>query len=278
MDIAKFFNVKSSKKRVFSSERSETGDEPKKQKEGSRNESSTGTLDDRFAEGLKNPDCVLILANCLRSLEQQVKETFDLAKKSSESQIKGELALQDVNKAISFIGEKFDAYEKERRENEKKIEELNGKVSKMNERIEELENKIDRQEQYFRRNCLLIHGIAENKEKNTDQQAIDFINENVDIKIDEIDIDRSHRIGPYDKTKKKTRPIIVKFVRYNVRGRMFREKCKLKGTGKTITESLTTKRIDQLNDTREKFGFHNVWSYDGKILYKINNEVKIYYD
>ena len=114
------FDVKSSKKRVFSSEQSETGDEPKKQKEGSRNESSTSTLDNVFAEGLKNPGCVLILANCLRSLEQQVKEAFDLAKKSSESQIKGELPLQDVNKAISFIGERFDAYEQERRVNEKK--------------------------------------------------------------------------------------------------------------------------------------------------------------
>ena len=157
---------------------------------------------------------------------------------------------------------------KKRRENKKKIEELNGTVSKMNERIEELENKIDRQEQYSRRNCILIHGIAENKEENTDQQAIDFINENLDIKIDEIDIDRSHRIGRYDKTKKKARPIIVKFARYNVTGRVFREKQKLKGTRKTFTESLTTKRIDQLNDAREKYGFNNVWSYDGKILYK----------
>ena len=113
--------MKSSKKRVFSSEQSETGDEPKKQKEASRNESSTSTLDDVFAEGLKNPDCVLILANCLRSLEQQVKETFDLVKTASESQITGELALQDINKAISFIGEKFDAYENERGENEKKL-------------------------------------------------------------------------------------------------------------------------------------------------------------
>ena len=157
---------------------------------------------------------------------------------------------------------------------------MNGTVSKMNKRIEELENKIDRQEQYSRRNCILIHGIAENKEENTDQQAIDFINENLDIKIDEIDIDRSHRIGRYDKTKKKARPIIVKFARYNVRGRVFREKRKLKGTGKTITESLTTKRIGQLNmvNAREKYGFNNVWSYDGKILYKINNEVKVYYD
>ena len=46
---------------------------------------------------------------------------FDLAKKSSKSQIKGKLALQDVSKAISFIGEKFDAYEQERSENEKKL-------------------------------------------------------------------------------------------------------------------------------------------------------------
>ena len=66
----------------------------------------------------------------------------------------------------------------------------------MNERIEDLENKIDSQEQYSRRNCILIHEIAENKEENTDQQVVDFINDNLDIKIDEIDIDRSHRIGP----------------------------------------------------------------------------------
>ena len=160
----------------------------------------------------------------------------------------------------------------------KKLEELNVTVSKMNERIEELENKIDRQEQYSRWNCILIHGIAENKEENTDQQAIDFINDNLDIKVNEIDIDRSHRIGRYDKTKKKARPIIVKFARYNVTGRVFHEKRKLKGTGKTITESLTTKRMGQLNDARKKDGFNNVWSYNGKILYKINNEVKIYYD
>ena len=68
----------------------------------------------------------------------------------------------------------------------------------------------------------------------------------------------------------------MKFGRDNVRGSVFREKRKLKGTGKSITESLTTKRIGQLNDAREKYGFNNAWSYDGKILYKINNEVEVY--
>ena len=124
----------------------------------------------------------------------------------------------------------------------------------------------------------MIHGIAENKEENTDQQAIDFINDNLDIKIDKIDNGISHRIGRYDKAKNKARPIRAKFARYNVRGRAFREKRKLKGTRKNITENLTTKRIGQLNDERENYGFNNVWSCDGKILYKTNNEVKVYYD
>ena len=160
----------------------------------------------------------------------------------------------------------------------KKNDNLYGTVSRINKRIEELENKTDCQEQCSRQNCILIHGIAENKEENTDQQAIDFIKDNLDIKIDEIDIDRSHKIGRYDKSKKKARLIIVKFAKCSVRGRVFHEKRKLKGTGKSITKSLTTKRIGELNDAREKYGFNNVWSYYGNVLHKINNEVKVYYD
>ena len=77
MDIAKFSDVKSSQKRVLCSEQSETGNEPKKKRERSRNESASNTLDKVFAMCLKNPNCVvLILANILHSLELQVKETF----------------------------------------------------------------------------------------------------------------------------------------------------------------------------------------------------------
>ena len=91
----------------------------------------------------------------------------------------------------------------------------------MIEGIEELEKKIDRQEQYSRRNSILIHRIAENKEENTYQQALDFINDNLGIKIVKLDIDISHRIGHYDKARKKVTPIIVKFAKYNVGGRCF---------------------------------------------------------
>ena len=35
----------------------------------------------------------------------------------------------------------------------------------MKEKTGEVENKTDCQEQHSRRNCILIHGIAENKEE-----------------------------------------------------------------------------------------------------------------
>ena len=68
--------------------------------------------------------------------------------------------------------------------------------------------------------------MAENKEENTDQQATDFINDTLHIKIDKNGIDRSHKIGRYNKTKKIARPIILKFAKYNERDTVFREKRK----------------------------------------------------
>ena len=57
MDIANFFDVKSSKKRVINSEQSETGDEAKK-REAEMNFNQH--FKRCFSESLKNPDCVLI--------------------------------------------------------------------------------------------------------------------------------------------------------------------------------------------------------------------------
>ena len=99
-------------------------------------------------------------------------------------------------------------------------------MSKMNERTEELQSKIDWQEQYSRRNCMVIYGIIENKEENTVQKATDFINDNLEIKIDNIDVDRSYWIGHYDKTKRKARAITIECASYNLRSKWFCEKRK----------------------------------------------------
>ena len=61
--------------------------------------------------------------------------------------------------------------------------------------------------------------------------------------ITHLDIDRSHRLGNLDKWK--PRPIIIKFFRYNVRARIFKNKRKLKGKRTSVTESLTKTRMEK---------------------------------
>ena len=63
--------------------------------------------------------------------------------------------------------------------------------------------------------------------------------------------------------------------------KFFKSKKKVKAKNISIAESLTRYRMSVLNKAREKYGFKNVWTYGGRILYKdINDEkkIKIYYD
>ena len=54
--------------------------------------------------------------------------------------------------------------------------------------------ETDRQEQYSRRNCLLIHDLPESKNKNTDLSAMEVIEIKMNMKITDNDIDRTQRI------------------------------------------------------------------------------------
>ena len=57
------------------------------------------------------------------------------------------------------------------------------------------------------------------------------------------------------------------------------KKC-LKGKGKSIIENPTAFRKQKLKNTKDKQGFFNVWTVDGKIMLK-NNDIgkpNVYYD
>ena len=124
-----------------------------------------------------------------------------------------------------------------------------------------------------------FHGIKEEKGEDTDSIIINTVKEMMDTKISP-NLDWSHHIGN-PKTKKKERLIIVKFVRYNLKHNIFKNKNLLKGKGVSITESLT-KDMTKLNEAKETYGFRNVWTSDGKILFKEeknpSSKPLVYYD
>ena len=98
----------------------------------------------------------------------------------------------DLKKTVSFICEKFDEYKRDRAEKEKIINELQKSVNDMSATIESLKSCLDRQEQYSRRNCLLIHGLPELKNENTDELIIDTIKGKMGEEIIKDEIYRSH--------------------------------------------------------------------------------------
>ena len=56
-------------------------------------------------------------------------------------------------------------------------------MDSLSPKVKKLEQLQDQQEQYSRRNCLLVHQIAEEKEEVTDEVIINTLNEKLDLQI-----------------------------------------------------------------------------------------------
>ena len=87
------------------------------------------------------------------------------------------------------------------------------------------------------------------------------------------DLDMSYIISK-SISKSKRRSIIVQFNSHNDRREFFNNEKRLKGTSVFNTDSLTAGRMLQLKNTRDQFGFNNVWSIDGRIIYQDRTSAK----
>ena len=140
------------------------------------------------------------------------------------------------------------------KEKEEKIKFLEKENSYLNKMLDEIDAVVDRQEQYSRCNCLLVLGIVEETVGDTDEKIINTLQQSMDETIKPENIDRSQRFGkPKSSKNAKPRAIIVKFVRYNIRNRIYRYKKKLKGTGISVTERLIVKRINVRESKRRAY-------------------------
>ena len=262
MGIGKYFS--SSKKRDLSDDSKEATD-PKKAKEATP--SSSYGDHDVFEEGLHFSNCRSTLFDCLKNLESKVNKIFANTNTLNKNQIKGEKQLTDLTETVNFLSEMFHEFEANRKLKEEIIKSLRGQVSALYDDLKKTKAQVDQQAQYSPRHCLLFHGIKEEKGEDTDSIIINTVKEEMDIEILPNDLDRSHRNGN-PKTKKKERLIKVKFVKYNLRHNIFKNKKLLKGKRVSITKSLTKDRMAKLNEARETYGFRNVWTSDGKIVFK----------
>ena len=149
-------------------------------------------------------------------------------------------------------------------------------MMKLRENIRRNEISIEAMEQYSRRNCLVIRNIPKKlfmgMEAITTDEFVCNLAHELKCDIAPEDIGRSHQLGkPYGDNKIS---IIVRFVRHNVKSKIFSHKKALKGNPDKIiiSENLTNhrrkifKRVDSLRFNKK---ICSTWTFDGKILYKV---------
>ena len=149
------------------------------------------------------------------------------------------------------------------REEQKSMKE---NIKKMEENLDTLKASIDDQEQYSRRECLRFYGVPEKSTENTDDVIRDIASKQLNVPLSEKDIARCHRITPKGGRKgENPNPIIVRFVSYNVRRRVYEAKTKLKGSNIFVQEDLTARRRELLNKARKLSTVKRVCTSDGRI-------------
>jgi len=89
--------------------------------------------------------------------------------------------------------------------------------------------QLDRQEQYIRRENILIYGVEENKEDNDDGEKVMFkIADELEIDLKDNEIQRVHRLGQKRRNNENPCPIIARFVSYKKRNEFLTKKRELK--------------------------------------------------
>ena len=150
-----------------------------------------------------------------------------------------------MNETTKFINEKFEEIEVNRREKEREIAGLKTTINGLDARVDKVERVLDHKEQYSSRNRLLIHGFDKENLENTDDVVINILKKEMNEEMTHQDIDKSYCLVNQKPDKNRPWPIIIKFSRYNVGAKIFKNKGKLKGKKISVTKSLIKTRMEQ---------------------------------
>ena len=113
--------------------------------------------------------------------------------------------IENLEKLVNFVSEKYENW----------IEEKAVLLNEITQLRAEVDLRIDDMEQYSRRSCLVVTGVPEKAEANTDDIILKTATQKLGIKLKLHEIAKLHRLGMKKESKEGQpihRPIIVKFV------------------------------------------------------------------
>ena len=208
---------------------------------------------------------IVIPPSEMEKLSVMLRETY---KGEMETLVQG-----IVTGVLKGLNDRIDGLETNIINLQSKNEELEKENTSLLSRVAALEKTADQSEQYSRRNSLRISGFEETTGESTDDIVVSMAATiGCDLQLHEID--RSHRVGKPDVNRTKHREILVKFVSYRARQKLYKMKTALKDNGYGgvfLNEDLTKNRSKVLFEARKVVKADRAkgaWSADGNILIK----------
>ncbi|KAI8506020.1 hypothetical protein Bbelb_163730 [Branchiostoma belcheri] len=174
---------------------------------------------DMTEENMADSSLITVIKSTIDSALLPIKTELQQVAKSSE--------LKDLREDIDRILHRQD--------------ELEGRIRRVEGKLDDIEktplpptpavsNAINSLEQYTRRNSLRIRGIPEVEGERSEfciQKVVNFCRIKLGIDIPQQSIDRAHRVGV--RSGNTSRTMLVKFISWQDRNKVFRARTKLKG-------------------------------------------------
>ncbi|CAG9795163.1 unnamed protein product [Diatraea saccharalis] len=146
----------------------------------------------------------------------------------------------------------------------------------LRQQIGEILKSLDYHEARYRSKFLLLCGVPEKPDEDLCVTVATLLQRHMEIKDFQSSSIRScYRLGSF--TKGRNRPVVIRFVNYDLRSLAWKCKTKLKGTSLVVREFLTKTRQALFYAARDHCGIANAWTSDGNVFVKTpnGNRVKI---
>lgn len=217
-------------------------------------------------------------------LKKQTDHLNDLFSKFSRST---KVDLDEIKQSQDFLSAKFDDLAASVNELRVENESLRPRNAQLTEQVKNLElkthaseNEIEDLKQYIRRDMLEIHGVPVTEDENTNviiHNVVKLVDHSMAFEQNEISI--SHRLPS---RRGQIPPIIVKFVRREVRDKIYKSRrslisktsadlCYHEQSRIFINESLTYQARQLLKSVKafkRENNYRFVWTNNGKVLLK----------
>ncbi|KAF9810910.1 hypothetical protein SFRURICE_005336 [Spodoptera frugiperda] len=145
-----------------------------------------------------------------------------------------------------------------------------GMLGLLRKQIQEFSRIADVLDMRSRRKALICTGFPETDMEDCKSKIIDTLHTKLSLKdITVDDITQCHRLGAASEGR--TRPILVRFSKSELKSAVWRAKPGLKGSSIAIKEFLTKTRQSVFSKARLHFGMRSCWTQEGVIVVRTSD-------